>query len=213
VLIDIALKASARALLRGKADFSVAGGAVRLGYVENASGFGFDQSRLLARYGVSADDSFVVSSLFVYLALALIVHLWHRLGWKPWLKTAAAAAAYFGIAFAALCVLEGLRIELPPYLRGMCRALGPLAIAFVLFVEVERPYYALLSLLYMAGTLGNCLSLLLPPFLVIDYFGIYRPSIGGYVYANLADAYLVAAMALVVLIPAYLAIRRLHGRS
>jgi hypothetical protein len=212
VLLDIALKVAARALLRGRADLYV-GGAIRLGYVENASGFGFDQARLLARYGVSADDSFIVSSLVVYLFLALIVHVWHRLGWRPWVKTLAAAAAYFAIAVAVLAVIDGMDINLSPYLRGLCRSLGPLTIALILYAEVERPYYGVLSILYLAGTLGNGLSLLLPPFVVIDYFGIFRPSIGSYVYANLADAYLVAAMAMVVLIPAYLVIRRLHARS
>jgi lipoprotein signal peptidase len=213
VLLDLVLKAAARAFLRGRPGLFAAAGPFRTGYVENATGFGFDQERLLSRYGVATDDAFVLCSLGAFLALALIIHLWHRVAWKPWLKTAAAAALYLVAAYAALSAMEEVRVVLPPYVRGLCRALGPLSIAFVLYVEVERPYYAFISLLFMAGTLGNCLSLLLPPFLVVDYFGIYRPSIGGYVYANLADAYLVAAMILIVLIPAYLAIRRLHGRS
>jgi lipoprotein signal peptidase len=70
-----------------------------------------------------------------------------------------------------------------------------------------------LSLLFLAGTLGNALSLLLPPFVVVDYFGIYRPSIGAYVYANVADAYLIAAMVMIALIPGYLVLRRPHGRA
>jgi hypothetical protein len=213
VLLDIALKASARAFLRGRSLPLPALGPLRLGYVENASGFGFDQSRLLSRCGVATDDAFVACTLVVFLALAIMIHVWHRLDWKPWLKTLAVAAVYLAIAAAALALLEPMRISLQPYLRGLCRALGPLAIAFVLYAEVERPYYALLSLLFMAGTLGNCLSLVLPPFVVVDYFGIFRPSIGNYVYANLADAYLLAAAAMIVFIPAYLAIRRLHGRA
>jgi hypothetical protein len=213
VLLDIAAKASARVFLRGRGDHLPALGPLRLGYVENASGFGFDQARLLERYGVATNDAFVVVTLAVFLALALLVHLWHRLDWKPWQKTLAVAAVYFAIAIAALAILDSLRLSLPSYFRGLFRALGPLSIAFVLYIEVVEPYYSFLSLLFMAGTLGNCLSLLLPPFVVIDYLGIYRSSIGGYVYANLADAYLLAAMVLVALIPVYLLIRRLHGRT
>jgi hypothetical protein len=213
VLLDISFKAASRAFLRGRGGQLPTIGPFRLGYVENASGFGYDQARLLARYGVATDDAFVICTLFVFLALALLIHLWHKLGWNPWLKTLAVAALYFALAFGALAVLETMRVSLPPYIRGLCRALGPLAIAIVLYVEAERRYFSVLSLLFLAGTFGNCLSLLLPPFVVIDYFGIFRPSIGGYVYANLADAYLLAAMALIILIPAYLAIRRFHGRS
>jgi|GEM_PF-4459334 len=213
VLLDIAAKALARGFLRGREHLPGPRGFVGLGYVENASGFGFDQSRLLSRYGVAVDDSFVLCSLAVFAALAVIIHLWHRLPWKPWRRTLAAAALYLAAAALALVVLDSVKVSLAPGLRNLLRAAGPLAIAFTLYVEVERPYYSLLSLLLMAGTLGNCLSLLVPPFAVIDYFGIFRPSIGGYVYANLADAYLVAATAMIVLIPAHMAIRRLHGRS
>ena len=213
VLLDIVLKGLARAALRGSPAPSPAGGLISLGYIENASGFGFDQSRLLSRCGVAVDDAFVLCSLAVFLALALIIHLWHRVGWKPWLRTMAAAALYLCLALVALAALDSLHVVLPSYIRILCRALGPLAVAFVLYIEVERPYYSFLSLLFMAGTLGNCLSMLLPPFVVIDYFGIYRPSIGGYVYANLADAYLCAAMVLVVLVPVYLLLRRIHGRK
>ena len=213
VLLDIAAKASARVFLRGRGDPLPTLGPLRLGYVENASGFGFDQARLLERYGVATNDAFVAVTLLVFLALAFLIHLWHRLGWKPWKKTLAAAVVYFALAIAALAVLDSMRLSLPPYFRGLFRALGPLSIAFVLYVEVVRPYYSLLSLLFMAGTLGNCLSLLLPPFVVIDYLGIYRASAGVYVYANLADAYLLAAVALIALIPVNLALRRLHGRT
>jgi hypothetical protein len=213
VLLDIAAKASSRVFLRGRGDHLAALGPLRLGYVENASGFGFDQARLLERYGVATNDAFVVVTLVVFLALAFLIHLWHRLGWKPWKKTLTVAVVYFAIAIAALAILDSLRLSLPSYFRGLFRALGPLSIAFVLYVEVAGPYYTFLSLLFMAGTLGNCLSLLLPPFVVIDYLGLYRASIGGYVYANLADAYLFAAMVLVALIPVNLVIRRLHGRT
>jgi hypothetical protein len=213
VLLDIGLKACARAFLRARELQFPPSGPFRLGYVENSSGFGFDQARLLSRYGVAIDDAFVVSSLAAFLALALLIHLWHRLRWKPWQRTLAAAALYLAAAAAALAMRDALRLSLPPYFRGLFRALGPLAVALVLYIEVERPYYSLLSLLFMAGTLGNCLSLVLPPFVVIDYLGLYRPSIGAYVYANAADAYLVAAMALIALIPAYLAIRRFHGKA
>jgi hypothetical protein len=213
VVVDIALKACARAFLRGRDVHLPASGPFHLGYVENASGFGFDQTRLLARYGVAIDDAFVVCTLAVFLALALTIHLWHRVGGRPWLRTLAGMAVYFAAAAVMLTLHESMRLSLSPYLRGLFRALGPLTVALVLYAEVERPYYAFLSLLFMAGTIGNCLSLVLPPFVVIDYFGIYRPSIGAYVYANAADAYLIAAMALIALIPFYLMIRGSHGRA
>jgi hypothetical protein len=213
VLLDIGLKACARAFLRARGGALPASGPLRLGYVENSSGFGFDQARLLARYGVAIDDAFVVCTLAVFLCLALAMHLWHRVGWRPWIKTLAAMALYLAAAALALSVHGSMRVSLSPYARSLFRALGPLAVALVLYVEVERPYYALLSLLFMAGTLGNAFSLLLPPFVVVDYLGLYRSSIGAYVYANAADAYLLAALALIALIPAYLAIRRSHGRA
>jgi hypothetical protein len=213
VLLDIALKAAARMFLRSRVASPPSLGPFRLGYVENSSGFGFDQTRLLARYGVAVNDAFVVATLVVFLALALLVHLWHRLPWKPWIKTLTVGAVYIAVALGALAALDSMSLSLSPYVRGLCRALGPLAIAFVLYVEAQKPYYAFLSLLFMAGTLGNCLSLLLPPFVVIDYFGMYRASARVYVYANIADAYLLAAMILIALIPAYLAMRRLHGRA
>jgi hypothetical protein len=213
VLLDIVLKAASRAFLRGRGDHLPALGPIRLGYVENSSGFGYDQAQLLGHYGVALNDAFVVVTLVVFLAFAFLVHLWHHLDWKPWKKTLTMAVAYIAIAMLALVALDSMRLSLQPYFRGLFRALGPLSIAFVLYVEVVRPYYSLLSLLFMAGTLGNCLSLLLPPFIVIDFMGVYRSSIRAYVYANLADAYLLAAVILIALIPVYLAIRRLHGRT
>jgi hypothetical protein len=218
VLMDVALKAGARAFFRGKDISAAAGAPLRLGYVENASGFGFDQSRLLERYGVPIDDAFVVCSLGVFLALAALIHLWHLLSLRPWIKTLAAVLVYVVLAMAALSLRETMRLSLPSYARGALRALGPLAVAIVLYVEVERPYYATMSLAFLAGTIGNCASMLFPPFVVIDYFGMYRPSIGGYVYANAADAYLVVASAMVALVPIYLAVsglskRRNHGRA
>jgi hypothetical protein len=213
VLLDIGLKACARAFLRARGGALPPSGPLRLGYVENASGFGFDQARLLARYGVAIDDAFVVCTLAIFLSLAFAIHLWHRVGWRPWIKTSAAAMAYLAVAALMLSIHGSMRVSLAPYVRSLCRILGPLAIALVLYVEVERPYYLILSLLFMAGNLGNALSLLLPPFVVIDYLGSYRASIGAYVYANAADAYLLSAMAMIALIPIYLAIRRPHGRA
>jgi hypothetical protein len=212
VLADIALKACARAFLRGRG-YRLSAGPLRLGYVENSSGFGFDQTRLLARYGVAIDDAFVACCLVVFLLLALTIHFWHRVDRRLWVKTLAAAAIYLGAASLMLAAHDAMRLSLSPWLRGLFRATGPLAVALVLYVEVERPYYSMLSLLFLAGTLGNSLSLLLPPFVVIDYFGVYRPAIGDYVYANAADAYLIAAMAMIALIPIYLATRRSHGRA
>lgn len=218
VLVDAALKAAARAFLRGKDLSPPAASPLRLGYVENSSGFGFDQTRLFESYGVATDDGFIVCTLAVFLALALLIHLWHRVGARPWIKTLAAAALYLGAALLALSLNESIRLSLPPFARGLLRALGPLAVAIVLYAEVEKPYYSFLSLVFLAGTIGNCLSMILPPFAVIDYFGIYRPSIGAYVYANAADAYLVFASALIALIPIYLIVaalakRRPHGRA
>ncbi len=213
VLLDLALKALAWAFLRPRADYRPARGALSLGYVENSSGFGFDQARLLARYGLAIDDAFVACSLVAMLTLAAAIHLWHRLGWRPWLKTLAAAACYLAAAAAVLAAHGSMRLSLPPYLRSLFRVLGPLAVAGVLYAEVERPYYAVLASLFLAGTVGNALSLLLPPFAVIDYLGLYRASIGSYVYANAADAYLVGAMAMMALTPIYLVIRRPHGRA
>lgn len=213
VLLDIGLKACARAFLRARESPLPAAGPFRLAYVENPSGFGYDQARLLARYGIATDDAFVACSLALFLLLALAIHLWHRVGWRPWIRTLAAAAFYVAAAALMLSVHDSMRLSLSPWLRSLFRVLGPLAIAFVLYIEVEGPYYSLLSLLFMAGTLGNAFSLLLPPFAVIDYFGVYRPAIGAYVYANAADAYLIAAMALIVLTPFYLILRRPHGRA
>jgi len=208
VLLDIGLKACARAFLRARESTLPAVGPFRLAYVENSSGFGYDQARLLSRYGIATDDAFVACTLALFLLLAMAIHLWHRVGWRPWIRTLAAAALYLGLA-----VHDSIRISLSPWTRSLFRVLGPLAIALVLYIEVEGPYFSVISLLLMAGTLGNAFSLLLPPFAVIDYFGVFRSAIGAYVYANAADAYLIAAMALIALIPVYLVLRRLHGRA
>jgi hypothetical protein len=213
ILVDILLKACARAFLRGREGGVAALGGIRLGYVENSSGFGYDQTRILARYGLAIDDAFVVCTLAVFLALALAIHLWHRFSIRPWIKTLAAAAFYCALAAVALSVQDSLRIALSPYLRGLLRSIGPLTVALVLYAEVEEPYYPLLSLFFLAGTIGNCFSLLLPPFAVIDYFGIYRKAAGTFVYANAADGYLVVALCMIALIPAYLAVRRLRGKK
>jgi lipoprotein signal peptidase len=218
VLVDAALKIAARAFLRGKDISSRPSSPLRLGYVENSTGFGFDQSRLFGRYGVATDDGFIVCTLAVFLVLALLIHLWHRVGGRPWIKTLAAAVLYMAAAMLALSLNESIHLSLAPSSRGILRALGPLAVAIVLYVEVEKPYYSFLSLIFLAGTIGNCASMIIPPFAVIDYFGIYRPSIGAYVYANAADAYLVFSGALVALIPIYLIVafiakRRPHGRA
>ncbi len=211
VLIDAFLKAGAWAFLRHRSSpaigKAVGEGLIRLGYVENRSGFGFDQTRLLAEYGISTNDAFVACILVAFLVLALAIYLWHRVEIRVWIKTAAAAALYLAAATAALSLHDSISVSFSPYLRGLLRALGPLAVAIVLYVTVSRRYYEILSLIFLAGTVGNCVSLVLPPFTVIDYFGIYRPAIRGYVYANAADAYLVAAAAMIVLIPAYLVVR------
>jgi hypothetical protein len=213
VLLDIGLKACARAFLRAHETPLPAAGPFRLAYVENSSGFGYDQARLLSRYGIATDDAFVACTLALFLLLALAIHLWHRVGWRPWIKALAAAAFYLAAAALALAVHDSIRLSLSPWLRSLFRVLGPLAIALVLYIEVEGPYFSIMSLLLLAGTLGNAFSLLLPPFAVIDYFGVYRPAIGAYVYANAADAYLIAAAAIIALIPIYLVLRRPHGRA
>jgi lipoprotein signal peptidase len=214
VILDALLKACAWLFLRGR-DIPVRySGPLRLGYVENVSGFGFEQTRLLARYGIAIDDAFVVCTLAAFLILALVVFLWRRIEAKFWIKALAAAAAYFIAATIALALHDVIHVELSPYLRGILRALGPTAFAIVLYIEMEKPYYSTLSLLFLAGTIGNCASLVLPPFAVIDFLGMYRPSIEAYVYADTADFYLVAAIVMFVLIPVYLVARRLvSGRS
>lgn len=207
VLADAALKAGARAFLRYRSSIDAGAGPIRLGYVENKSGFGFDQARLLAHYGIATSDSFVACILVAFLVLALAIVLWHRLAVQPWIKTAAAAALYVAAAAAALSLRNSISLSFSPYLRGLVRALGPLAVAVALYGTVSRRYYALLSLLFLAGTIGNCVSLILPPFTVVDYFGIYRPSIHSYIYANAADGYLLASGAMLLLLPAYLIVR------
>ncbi len=215
VLIDAFLKVGARAFLWRRSSPVIGGalgsalgeGPIRLGYVENGSGFGFDQTRLLAHYGIATSDAFVACILAAFLVLALAILLWHRFGARPWIKTAAVAVLYLAAAAAALSLHDSISLSLSPYLRGLLRALGPLAVALALYCTVSRRYYALLSLLFLAGTIANCASLLLPPFTVIDYFGMYRPSIHTYVYANAADAYLMVSGAMFILLPAYFVVR------
>ncbi len=206
VLVDATLKAGAWAFLRSRSD-PVHGGPIRLGYVENFSGFGFDQSRILSRYGIVMDDAFVACTLAVFLVLAMAIVLWHRMAVRPWIKTIAVVAVYCLAAAVALGLHDSMRLSLSQYLRGVLRALGPFAIGFTLYLTVTMPYYKALSLFLLAGTIGNCASILAPPFAVIDYFGIYRPAIGTYVYSNAADAYLLVAMLMIVLVPAYLLVR------
>lgn len=208
VLIDAALKIAARLFLRGVDGGIALFGPFHLGYVENSSGFGFDQTRLLASYGVGIGDGFVVCSLAVLLLLAAVVHLWHRLRVRPLIKTLAALVLYFVASYLALALCEDLRVSLSPYLRGLLRAIGPLSVALVLFADVKKPYFSDLATLFLAGTIGNCASILFPPFLVVDYFGIYRASIGDYVYANAADAFLVLSMLGLLSSPLYLAVSR-----
>lgn len=213
ILVDACLKACAWAFARKipiRASYS---GSIRLGYVENASGFGYDQSRLLGRYGVATDDAFVACTLVVFLLIALAILLWRRIEGRWWVKAAVAAAAYIGAASLALSVHESMSLALSPYLRGLLRAFGPLAVAIAVYRIAARPYFQAVSLLFLAGTVGNCVSVVVPPFAVIDYFGIYRPAIGTYVYANAADAYLGAAVLLIVLVPAYLAARAARNSS
>jgi lipoprotein signal peptidase len=209
VLIDASLKIGAWVFFRHRASLSSAAGPIRLGYVENSSGFGYDQTRLLGRYGVATNDAFVACTLAVFLIFALVIFLWHKVEAGAWIKTAAAAAVYFAAAMVALSLHDSMSLSLSPFLRGILRALGPLAVALVLYSTVSKPYYAALSLLFLAGTLGNCASIALPPFAVIDYFGLYRPSIHTYVYANAADAYLLAAMLMIAFIPLYLIVLRI----
>jgi lipoprotein signal peptidase len=213
VLFDGGLKAWAWAGLRHRPLAPGATAPMRLGYVENGTGFGFDQARLLERYGIEAGDSFIACSLAALLALALLILLWHRIEARPWIKTAVAAAAYAAVAALSLRLCDSMSLSFPPYLRGLLRCLGPLAVALALFSCVRLPYYRALALLLLSGTIGNSASLLLPPFAVIDFLGVYRPSAGTYVYANAADAYLVAAAAMILLVPAYLAVRRARSSS
>jgi hypothetical protein len=213
ILVDACLKACAWAFARRiplRASYS---GPIRLGYVENASGFGYDQSRLLGRYGIATDDAFVACTLVVLLLVALAIILWPRIEGRWWLKSAVAVAAYVGAATLALSVHESMSLTLSPYLRGILRALGPLAVAVAVYRIAARPYFEAISLLFLAGTAGNCASVVVPPFAVIDYFGIYRPAIRTYVYANIADAYLGVAMLLMLLVPVYLAARAARNSS
>jgi hypothetical protein len=209
VAADFALKAAAHLFLRPLPDSLRLFGPFRLGYVENSSGFGFDQTRLLASYGVDIDDAFVLCGLAALLILAAVLHFWHLLRIKAWIKTLAAIALYFAAAYLSLELCASLRVSLSPYLRSLARAAGPLAVALALYADVRRPYFSGLATLFMAGTIGNCASILLPPFAVIDYFGIYRATIRGYVYANAADAFLVLAILGLILSPLYLAAERI----
>lgn len=208
VAADFGLKMAARAFLRGSRGSCPPLGPFRLGYVENSSGFGFDQTRLLASSGFAIDDSFVACSLAVLLLLAAAIALWRRIRLRAWVKALATAALYFASAYFALSICSSLRLELSPYARGLLRALGPLAVAVALYVNVRRTYFSALATLFMAGTIGNCGSMLLPPFAVIDYFGAYRSSIGGYVYANAADLFLALSALGLLLSPLWLALER-----
>lgn len=209
VAIDAFLKVSAWVFLRHRGPPPAGSSPIHLGYVENGSGFGFDQTRLLGRYGVATDDAFVVCTLVVFILLALVIFLWHRIEVRSWIKTAAAAAVYFAAAGAALSLHDTMSLSLSPYFRGILRALGPMAVAIVLYRTVIKPYSRAMSLLLLAGTVGNCASLLLPPFAVIDYFGLYRRSIHTYIYANVADAYIFSSVLSIVLFPVYSLARRL----
>jgi hypothetical protein len=207
VAIDAALKAGAWGFLRDREPASTRVGPIRLAYAENDSGFGYYQTRLLNRSGIAVDDSFVVRTLAVFLLLAGIVLVWRRIRVRPWIKAVAAAAVYLAATTLVLSAECPKGLSLPPYLRGALRALGPLAVALALYAVAAKPYFKAASAIFLAGTIGNCASLLLPPFAVIDFLGIYRPAIRGYVYANAADAYLAAAAAMTALFPAYLLAR------
>lgn len=205
VAADAALKAGAWAFLRPRpawgSAFGSALGPFRLGYVENASGFGFGQSRLLERYGVSLDDGFIVCTLAIFVGLALLVLFWKRIRGPAWIKAGLAVVAYFALASTALGVHELLRLSLSDYARRLLRALGPLAVALSLYLVASKPYTASAATIFLAGTIGNCASLLLPPFAVIDYLGLYRPRLGFFVYADAADLYIAAALAMLAALP------------
>ena len=210
---DAALKACAWAFLRARPLPGAYAGPFRLGYVENSTGFGFDQSRLLARYGVTTDDGFIVCTLSVFLLLSVFVLLWKKISSPAWLKACLAVVVYFALAAAALSFHDAVRISLSPYSRSLLRALGPCAVAASLYLVASRPYYVALTAVFLAGTIGNCASLLLPPFAVIDYLGIYRPSLGFYVYADAADLYLAAALAALAARPFVLFVRAARRRK
>lgn len=208
VAIDAVLKACAWDFLKGRGPVGLASWPIRLGYVENGTGFGFDQSRLLARCGVVADDGFIVCTLAVFLALAFLIFRWNRIRAPAWIKILLAVVAYFIVGSIALAFHDAVRLTLLPYLRGLLRVLGPLAVALALYGVTTKPYNAAMSAVLLAGTIGNCASLLLPPFAAIDFFGIYRPSLGFFIYANTADAYLAAALAMLVARPIMLLVRQ-----
>ncbi len=87
-------------------------------------------------------------------------------------------------------------VAISPYLVSLIRFIGPLFVSAILFLTVRNKIFKYLWGLYLGGGLGNFLSLLYPPFAVVDYIYINNSSnIGVF---NLADVIITVSVCLLV---------------
>ena len=202
--IDLVTKYLAFFALRGGRFLPVGAGLggdprplVAFGYLANDTG----SNALVDRAGVGS-AAFLVLFSVCYALIAGAAILLDRLKAPRWAR----GLSYAGIVAAyAITVSRLASSSTPPALAigpwpvSLIRFAGGLVFGFTFLALAKEAGYARIWGLFVAGGLGNFLCILLPPFAVIDFINLPRIPAAANLYFNLADLYVVAFWAALIL--------------
>jgi lipoprotein signal peptidase len=202
--VDLATKYLAFFALRDGSSLSFGAGLggnprplVAFGYLANDTG----SNALVDQAGVGS-AAFLILFSVCYALIAGAAILLNRLR----APRRARGFSYAGIVAAyAIAVSRLASASTPPALAigpwplSLIRFAGGLVFGFTFLALAKERGYARIWGLFVAGGLGNFLCILLPPFAVIDFINLPRIPAAANLYFNLADLYVVAFWAALLL--------------
>ena len=170
---------------------------VVFGFLANDTG----SNALADKVGAGSSGLLVLFSA-CYALVAAVAILLNRRGaprWARGLSYGGIVAAYAIAAGRLAMASTPLGPALGPWTVSLIRFAGGLLFGFTFLSLTKEAGYARIWGLFVAGGLGNFLCILLPPFAVIDFINLPRVPAAANLYFNLADLYVVAFWAALLL--------------
>jgi len=202
--LDLATKYLAFFALRGGRFLDLGSGLggnprplVAFGYLANDTG----SNALVDRAGAgSAGFLLLFSACYALIAgAAILLNRRQAPRWARGLSYAAIVSVYAIVAGRLVMASSAPVLYIGPWPLSLIRFAGGLFFGLTFLALTREAGYARIWGLFVAGGLGNFLCILLPPFAVIDFINLPRIPGAANLYFNLADLYVVAFWAALLL--------------
>lgn len=141
-----------------------------------------------------ANNVYVLFGSFFYLAFGILILIIPKVLKNKPLRGLLYLVFIIMVSVSLNALMRTLKsdIAINPYVVSLIRFIGPLFVSSICVFSVHDGIYKYLWGMYLGGGLGNFLSLLYPPFSVVDY--LYVESCRGIGVFNFADSVLTASV-------------------